>query len=79
MSTHQATNEKIVGIIAKIIRANPEELVPSSAMGEVEHWDSLAQLSILSALEQEFRIEIEPEVAVDLTSVERICSFISKA
>ena len=78
MNSHDSKTGKIVGIIAKIIRANPDQLSPTSAMGETEHWDSLAQLSILSALEQEFGIEIEPEAAVDLTSVETICSFIAK-
>ena len=77
-SDGSADNRKVVGLIAKIIRANPDQIPPSAGMGKIDRWDSLAQLSILSSIEQEFGIEIDPDVAVDLTSVESICSFLAK-
>jgi acyl carrier protein len=35
-------------------------------------------LSVLAALEQEFSIQIEPDEAVELTTVGRICEFIDR-
>jgi acyl carrier protein len=68
--------DKTRELIAKILRTTADKLSAASALGEVEHWDSLAQLMIISSLEQEFGLSIEPEVAVDLNTVGKICAFV---
>jgi len=65
-------------IIAKILRTKSNLLSDKDAMGEVEHWDSLAQLAILSTLEQEFGLSIEPDEAVELNTVGKICAYVNK-
>lgn len=65
-------------IIAKILRVTPDRLSDEDAMGHLEHWDSLAQLAILSTIEQEYGISIEPDQAVDLNTVGKICAFVIK-
>jgi len=69
---------RVVSLVATIVRADPKSLDASSGVGTVVHWDSLCQLSILAALEQEFAIQIEPDEAVELTTVGRICDFLDQ-
>ena len=72
------SSDKTRELVAKILRTTADKLTATSALGDVEHWDSLAQLMILSALEQEFSLSIEPEMAVDLNTVGKICEFVEK-
>ena len=46
---------------------------------DVAQWDSLAHLTIVASLEQEFGISIKPEESRKLRSIDRICAFLSRA
>ncbi len=65
-------------IIAKILRTTPNLLSDEDAMGGIEHWDSLAQLAILSTIEQEYGLSIEPDLAVELNTVGKICAYVNE-
>jgi acyl carrier protein len=69
--------ERTLEVISKVLRTTPEKLPHDAALGEFEHWDSLAQLMILSSLEQEFGLSIEPEAAVELNSVAKLCEYVN--
>jgi acyl carrier protein len=70
-------SKRTLEVIAKVLKTSVEQLPEDAALGEFEHWDSLAQLMILSALEQEFRLSIEPEAAVELNSVAKLCAYVN--
>ncbi len=70
--------EKINRIVAVVLRIPPGELVESAALGQTPHWDSLAQLDILAALEQEFGLIIEPDQAIDLVSLKALIDYVEK-
>lgn len=63
-------------VIAKVLKTTVEQLPNEASLGDFDNWDSLAQLIILSSLEQELGISIEPEMAVDLTSVAKLCEYV---
>lgn len=52
--------------------------VPSAAIDDetnassVEHWDSMNHLHLIVALEAEFGVSLEPEQAIEMTSVRAI-------
>jgi acyl carrier protein len=68
--------ERTREVIAKVLKTTVEQLPNEASLGDFDNWDSLAQLIILSSLEQEFGISIEPEMAVDLTSVAKLCEYV---
>jgi acyl carrier protein len=70
-------DKRTLEVISKVLRTTPEQLPDDAALGEFEHWDSLAQLMILSSLEQEFGLSIEPEAAVELNSVAKLCEYVN--
>ena len=44
---------------------------------DVTQWDSLAHLTIVASLEQEFGISIRPEESRKLRSIDAICAYLS--
>lgn len=69
--------EEILKIVSDILRdvlEAPELAVTEDmTMEDVEDWDSVAQMTIMSALELEFKIELSLDEIVTLTSV---CSIV---
>lgn len=48
------------------------------SMSSTPEWDSLANVSLLSAIERTFSIEISPDEAYKLTSADKLVRYIQK-
>jgi acyl carrier protein len=70
------TFERVRRIAADILQVAPSRLTPRSSPKEIETWDSLQQLSLVLALEQEFDVQFEPEEMEAMTSVGQIVSLL---
>jgi acyl carrier protein len=53
--------------------------IPSARAGAVEAWDSVAHITLLSAISEEFGIEFEIDDYEELTSYPAIVSYLEKA
>lgn len=56
---------------------DPQE-IPSVAMGSLASWDSLAGITLLSLIEEEFSLSISPDDVADLVSFELILDYLRK-
>ena len=56
--------------------APPE--IPSVSMGSLASWDSLAGITLLSLIEEEFGLSISPDDAAGLVSFELILHYLHK-
>jgi len=65
-------------VVATLLRLPLAELDEGACLGCTPRWDSLAQLDILAACEEEFRLEIEPEQAVDLIALEALVTYVEQ-
>ena len=65
---------KIIGIIAKILEVDIEEVELDTAVGDLPEWDSLHHLQIIAELEKEYGIKY---VAEDLAELEDVADLIS--
>ena len=65
---------KIIGIIAKILEVELEEVELDTAIGDLPEWDSLHHLQIIAELEKEYGIKY---VAEDLAELEDVSDLIS--
>ncbi len=65
-------NAKIKAIFQRVFEVRPEEIADQTRRGELERWDSLGHLVLLEALREEFRIEIPPEQALEMETVQDI-------
>ena len=64
--------EKVLKIIGNVMEIPVEQLNLQSSTGTVESWDSLRQMNLILALEEEFKLSFTDEEIIDMQSVEII-------
>jgi acyl carrier protein len=65
-------DDKLLAIMAKILRQPAERIGPDAAIGNVPNWDSTAHMRIMLALEDEFGVELNESQMVEMTSLAKI-------
>ena len=61
--------QKIIGIIAKILEVELEEVELDTAIGDLPEWDSLHHLQIIAEWEKEYGIKYAAEDLAELEDV----------
>lgn len=56
----------------------PPEKIESASQESVETWDSVAAITLLNLIEEEFGIEMDLERAAELTSFPRILEYLKE-
>ncbi len=56
---------------------DPQE-IPSASAGSLASWDSLAGITLISVIEEEFSLSISPDDVPDLISFELILDYLKK-
>ena len=69
---------KVIQIIAEVLRVVPGKVTPELSIGDIPEWSSMAQMGIISTLEQRFGIEIPIEDLFDLTNVQALIDEVEK-
>jgi acyl carrier protein len=72
MTNDENLDATIKAIFRRVFDVSPEQISDQTGWGDLERWDSLGHLMLLDALREEFRIQIPPEVALDMSSVAEI-------
>ncbi len=70
--------DQLKTIMAEILSLAPDEITEESSMENIENWDSLSHLHLISKLEETFKIKIEPEEILNLTSFSAIKILLQK-
>lgn len=60
---------KIFEIISNVIGEPLDSIKLDSGIGDFPKWDSLGHMSILTAVQDEFDVEFEPEEMIDIENV----------
>ena len=63
-------------VISQVFQADASEFGQETRRGELERWDSLGHLTLIEALCSEFKIEIPPEDALAMESVDDIARIV---
>jgi acyl carrier protein len=69
--------DKVRQIIADITHNNVSSVTAKSSSQNLDGWDSVAQINIIVAIEEEFGITFDPEEIHTLDSVEKIVNVVS--
>ena len=72
------TDKKVKELIANVLNVSVDEVTDDTEIGELEEWDSLHNVQILVALEEEFNIKMTPDLLMDLETVEDIVDLIEE-
>jgi acyl carrier protein len=65
--------ETRIAIVARTLPEPTSKLTPQTALGDLEIWNSLAQINIISEIEAEFGVSIPVE---QVTDIQRIRGFL---
>ena len=50
------TQKEVINIVSQVLQCEPESLSKDSRLGRHENWDSLAQVTIMLMLEEEYML-----------------------
>ena len=70
--------EKVIKIIAEVIKVESSKIDEDTAIGDFPNWDSMGQLIIITSLEKEFDIKFDTEDIMDLEDVGDMISAIEE-
>lgn len=67
-----AAQERLASVFASVLALDTFSLDLPVGMGDIEEWDSFAQINLMLAIEDEFGIEFDADQIGDLISVDKI-------
>ena len=70
--------ERIKEVLSAVIDVPIEQISDNASMDDIESWDSLAQMNLVIALEDEFQLTIPDEEVGSLISIQLILSLINE-
>ena len=65
-------------LIAEVLYVESSTINDESGPENIEAWDSLGHINIITAIEDEFDIEIEPEEIAEISKVRDIKTLLTK-
>ena len=70
--------DKLEEIIAKNFELDPSQIKKEMTPADIETWDSLSQLNLISAIEKEFQIKLEIDEIFTVMKIGDIYEILSK-
>jgi len=61
-----------------VFPALPSESIPTATQSSVAAWDSVAAITLVNVIEDEFGLQMDLDVLAELDSFERIREYLSK-
>lgn len=70
---------RLVNCFATVFPELNRREIPSVSAGSIASWDSLAGITLISVIEEEFGVTILPDDVLDLISFELILDYLRKS
>ncbi len=64
--------DEVVSIIADVLEVDKNQIDGETAIGDLDSWDSLHHLQIISRLENKYGFRFTPDIIMDLEDVDDI-------
>jgi acyl carrier protein len=71
-------DEKLIAIVAASLRVPTSALTLETGPGDLEAWDSLAQLNVVSEIEEEFGVSIPIEQMAEIRHIRDFLAYLEK-
>ena len=69
-------DQKLIDICKKIFKTN--DVFETSSPGNLEAWDSLSHIQLLSDIEEKFKVNIPPDIGVEFNDIRSIDEWLKK-
>ena len=63
---------KIEAVVARVFNLDPSEVTDQTSKDTLAEWDSMGHLSLITGLEEEFKVSLAIADAMEMTSVQHI-------
>ena len=70
--------DKLIVIIATALRVPPSTLTLDTGPGDLQAWDSLAQINVVSEIEAEFLVSIPIEQVAEIRHIRDFLGYLEK-
>ena len=71
-------DERLIAIVAAALRVPTSALTLETGPGDLEAWDSLAQLNVASEVEAEFSVSIPIEQMAEIRHIRDFLAYLEK-
>ncbi len=78
MNRQPDNRTRIIAVMAEILEIEPSTIHGAQRLREDLGMDSLGSLELLSVMSQELDLELEMEHALNITTVDEACAFVSR-
>ena len=70
---------KVLEIVSEILKVNISTISSKTSMENMEKWDSLKQMQIIIAIEEEFDVKISDDDLVEANSIHKLAASINRS
>jgi len=72
------TRQRLSNCFEVVFPALPHERIPGASTASVAEWDSVAAITLMNVLEEEFGLEMDLDDLADLDSFDKILAYLQK-
>jgi acyl carrier protein len=72
------TEERLVKVFQTVFPELTEDQIRAATQGTVAAWDSVAAITLMNVMEEEFSVEIDFDRAAELTSFSEILQYVKE-
>ena len=72
------TRQKLINCFQVVFPDVPADEIPAASTATVATWDSVAAITMMNVIEDEFRLEMDLDDLADLDSFEKIHAYLLK-
>ena len=71
------TEEKLIKIFETVFSDLPADRITSATQDSIQSWDSVAAITLMNLIEEEFAIQMDFEDLGELTSFQKILTYVN--
>ncbi|NLA13828.1 MAG: acyl carrier protein [Tissierellia bacterium] len=68
--------QQIINLFAEILEKNPDELNPNDEFREYEEWDSLAYLSVIAKIDEDYHLVIPRDEFQKIRTIKDLTNYL---
>jgi acyl carrier protein len=72
----EETRSRLIKCFAAVFPNASHESIQAASPTTIEGWDSLASVTLISVIEEEFAIELDPEDIEQLVSFDKVLNYV---
>lgn len=73
-----SSEHQIIALVAGILEVPADSLSLQTAAGDIPEWDSLAQVAIVTTVEEEYQLNLDPDSLMDIATIADLVALVDK-